>query len=280
MIRRRTGDSFFLITQHDHALLAGELARQLGNSRFARPAARQLVLDAVAMHDSGWPLHDDAPTLNENAEPLDVFESHRQITFPFWRASVDRAAELGSYVGLLVSLHVLGLSAFVAGLQIERNKGKPFDPSQLADQFEMNKFQHREIERQEHLRPLCGLRTDIPTHLGLADPGTSESEDRLRFDLRVLQAMDQVSLALCCTRPPFEETQEYYPHVGDEPIRFSLRRLGADLLLDPWPFDRSEIVVKIPGKSVPAKAYANETELRDIYGRATTEHIVVAVRAG
>ena len=36
---------------------------------------------------------------------------------------------------------------------------------------EMNKFQHREIERQEKLRRKLGLRTDVPLTLGVAKAG-------------------------------------------------------------------------------------------------------------
>jgi hypothetical protein len=202
MIRRREGDSFMLITQHDHALLAARLMAEVGNRTFHASRRRSELIEATSLHDSGWPMHDDRPTLNGEGYPLDVFESPRSVTFPAWQAGADRAAGVSAYVGLLVSMHVLSLSALAAGMAQERRAKGAFDPSQLTDQFEMNKFQHREIERQEQLRRRLGLRTDLPVHLGLAELNVDPAEDELRADLRWLQAMDLISLALCCTSPP------------------------------------------------------------------------------
>ncbi len=75
MIRRKAGNDFLLITQNDHAILSGKLAEHFGNARFARPQPRQETIDAASLHDCGWPIHDDAPTLNARGEPIDVFES-------------------------------------------------------------------------------------------------------------------------------------------------------------------------------------------------------------
>ena len=65
--------------------------------------------------------------------------------------------------------------------------------------FENNKFQHRQIEIQEEVRGKLGMRTDIPLTLGLAGSGFDLREDQLHFDFRWLQALDQISLGICCT---------------------------------------------------------------------------------
>src|SRR5690242_6538042 len=110
MIRRRDGNDFLLIAQHDHALISGQLAESFGNDRFPPPQPRAQTLIGIAQHDCGWPLHDDAPTLNGEHLPLDVFESPRPIAFRVWTASVEGATKQDPYAGLLVSLHVLSLS--------------------------------------------------------------------------------------------------------------------------------------------------------------------------
>src|SRR5690348_14144894 len=112
MIRRKVNEEFWLIAQDDHAVLAGELARHIGNSQFQRPRDFDNFVTAVAMHDAGWPLHDQQPTLNESGLPLDVFETPAHIAFPIWTASADRAEAAGDLPGLLVSLHGLALSVF------------------------------------------------------------------------------------------------------------------------------------------------------------------------
>jgi len=76
---RHVGNEYFLNHQNDHAILAGQLAQHFGNDRFATPEPRESVLTGVRMHDAGWPLHDDEPTLNKAHHPLDVFEVPRSI---------------------------------------------------------------------------------------------------------------------------------------------------------------------------------------------------------
>jgi hypothetical protein len=275
MIRREVGNEFFLITQDDHAKLAGELARHFGNDRFARPAPWQDVIDGVSLHDAGWPIHDDAPTLNSSGLPLDVFESTRPLAFRIWHTSADRAISAGAYADLLVSLHNLSLSV-IATTQPAGNHEK-FDMSKMTEQFELNKFQHREIERQEKLRKELGMSTDRPLKFGLAFAGTDAAEDQLLFNFRLLQAMDMCSLSLCCTAPPSPRTNDVMTRVGGNAIQLSLKRERNNLLVNPWPFEMEKIVVEIPFKRVRAERFASEEAFRAKYSAAPRELIETKV---
>src|SRR3954447_21600882 len=105
MIRHRLGDEFLLITQHDHAQLSGRFAARVGNALFSPPTPYLETVDGIAMHDCGWPLHDDArPTLNPHGRPLHVLESPMSVAVPVWSESVRLATEHNAYSGLLVSL--------------------------------------------------------------------------------------------------------------------------------------------------------------------------------
>jgi hypothetical protein len=211
MIRRAAGtDAFHLIAQHDHAVLAASLAARVGNAQFARPTRGEETLAGIRLHDCGWPLHDDAaPVLNKHGLPSDVFETTPDVGVRVWTASADRAADAGPYAQLLVSLHVLALSAFATGnAPVNHEK---FDLSDPKNRFAINKFQQREIERQESLRRQLGLRTDLPLEHGLAAEHASPSEDAVRADFRLLQAMDQLSLGMCCTQPPQAHTTPVHP---------------------------------------------------------------------
>src|SRR4051794_12313244 len=234
MIRRDEPDSFLLITQHDHALIAGELAEQFGNAAFAKPQPIESVIRGVRLHDCGWPLHDDRPTLDREGRPTDVFETPRDVALKVWTASAERTAAEDPYAGLLVSLHVLNLSVFVTTLaQAQQNA---FDMDKPPDRFAMVKFQQREIERQEQLRLKLGLRTDRPGHHKLPHDVTQKKEDQLNFNFRLLQAMDAISLAACCTKPPSRQTQDVFPQPGGSPLRLDLARQENDVVVDPWPF--------------------------------------------
>ena len=60
-----------------------------------------------------------------------------------------------------------------------------FDVAKLSERFEVNKFQHREVERQEQLRRQLGLRTDLPLTHGLAEPQASAEDDQVAAPVAV-----------------------------------------------------------------------------------------------
>jgi hypothetical protein len=270
MIRREDGDWFLLIAQHRHALLAGVMAEKFGNDSFVRPAPFAPTIKGVALHDCGWPLHDDAPTINRDGKPIDVFESTRQIALKVWTASADRASAEDPYAGLLTSLHVLSLSVFATS-QTSFTHEK-FD-NDAADTIAVMRFQQHEIARQEQLRIKLGLRTDKPVHHGQARETGQKTEDQLTMNFRLLQAMDALSLGVCCTKPPSAETQDVYPKPCGTPVRLKMARRGNDLMVAPWPFAESQLELKIPATRVPNRAYANDDELRQVFAAAPAELI-------
>lgn len=276
VIRREDQDAFLLITQHDHALIAAELAERFGDGgTFARPEPREAALRGVALHDCGWPLHDDQPTINKDGKPLDVFETLREIALPVWTASAEKAAAADPYAGLLVSLHVLSLSVFASSqTTFEHEK---FDLAEPAAKFAVSKFQHREIERQENLRTQLGLRTDKPTHHKHPHEVTQKKEDQLTFNFRMLQAMDVISLAACCTTPPAKQTQDVMPRPGAAPIRLSVARRGNDVLVDPWPFDQPQVELKIPVCRIAARTYVDHDALRAAAKEGASEVLTCVV---
>jgi hypothetical protein len=276
MIRRTQGDDWLLITQHDHALLAGELAEHFGNGRFAKADPFDATIKGVRLHDAGWPLHDDeAPTLNPRGEPLDVFEVPRAIALRVWQMSADRAAAQDAYAGLLTSLHVLSLSVFATTeTEFEHEK---FDMDDPQTKFGVTRFQHHEIERQEMLRSKLGLRTDRPVLHGVRHGG-QKPEDKLVFNKSLLQAMDLISLAACCTTPPAPHTKDVYTSPGGDAVKLELERRGNDVHVDPWPFDTDEIALQIPASRLPAKPFADEASFHAALKKAPAEVLVVHVR--
>jgi hypothetical protein len=260
MIRREVDNQFLLITQEDHARLAGELARRLGDAW----RAPDDVIAAIGAHDGGWKLHDAAPTVNREGLPLHVFETPAELSVRLWRASIQRGEALGARAQLLISLHALALSdmaAAGAARAAARNK------SQRA-LFELNKFQHQEIERQAALRAKIGARMDVPLTLGLAARGASDVDDRLRFDLRLLRGMDRISLALLCAERPFSKV-ELPPHPGAPPAEHALEFMDDGALrVDPWIFDQRELRLEVRARAVPRRAYQDDAQLQSALAAA------------
>lgn len=270
MIRRPAEKgTFLLITQHDHALAAGALGQHIGNSRFAAPAPREEVLRGISLHDCGWPLHDNLPTLNRENLPLHVFESPLSLVTQVWNASVVGAREQGDYPGLLVSLHVLHLSSMFA----------PNNPTR-SEIFEMNKFQHRQIEIQEELRGHLELSNEIPRHLGLARFGASTADDQLQFNFRMLTAMDRISLALCCGKHLFPTFDDVPARAGELPTTIQVTMPTPKVMtLDPWPFDQPTLTFDVPARRVSSTPFNDLDAFRAAYAAATLEPLTLTVRA-
>lgn len=265
MIRHRHADEFWLFTQHDHALLSGRLAEEISGRVIARPSPQ--TIQGIALHDCGWPLHDDAPTLNPAGEPLHVFETPPRISTRVWSASASRAANKDPYSGLLVSLHVLHLA-----LMSQAAHRSP------AEVFELNKFQHGQIELQEQLRPQVGLRIDRPLTHGLAAHGTSPEEDALLFDFRLLRAMDALSLALLCSEPMSITLDGLQVRSGGEEAKIALSRPAEfTVALDPWPFETDALEFPVPYHRVPARRYASDAEFREVFRQAPKSTQLVRV---
>jgi hypothetical protein len=274
MIRHQHGNEYFLFAQDDHARLSGSLAEQWGNARFSQPRPRQAVIEGIALHDSGWPLHDNEPTLDGSGLPLHVFATPIPVAVRVWAESVRRAQEVNPYSGLLVSIHVFALSAIAW-----QHYSDPDQRQQSAKElFELNKFQQLQIETQETIRRSLGLRTDMALQLGLAPRRTSEEEDLLRANYQLLRAMDQVSLALLCGGRPFSTIEDVSPHPGAEPADF---RVGYPsewmVTINPWPFAIERIDVELPFRRVPARVYTSMDVFRAAYAAAAREMQMVRV---
>lgn len=275
MIRHRRGDEFLLVTQHDHAQLSGRLATHLGNSAFAPPSPYRETVDGIALHDCGWPLHDDEPTLNPQGQPLHVLESPMLIATRVWTESARRAAEVHPYTGLLVSLHVLALSDVA-----QKRDQSPHERFRDArDLFELNKFQHRQVELQESLRRGLGMRTDVPLQLGLAEPNVDPDEDLLRFNYNLLKLLDRLSLDACCSEDLFDSVEGVHPRRGEAPLTLRIGHSGpGDLKVDPWPFHTAPLQYEVPCRRLPAQKYESDDEFRAAYRAAPRDTLTVALR--
>jgi hypothetical protein len=277
MIRNDRGDHVLLIAQHDHAVLAGQLAARLGTSRFDGPDPRPATLLGIELHDAGWPLHDDEPTLNDAGLPLHVLEVPGEIATRVWRESAKRAAERDPYAGLLVSLHVFTLSALAVSPKLSTNER--FERRE--ELFLVNQFQQDEIERQELLRGQLGLATDRPLHIGLAPPGTDRDEDRLRFNFAWLRAMDAISLDACTGKKVFDKAPPVHPRVGSPAVDLAMTHPSPDVVtVSPWPFASSRVDLEVPARRLAAGPFESEQAFRRAYAEAEPVTHRLSVRPG
>ncbi len=222
-------DSYWLITQPDHAALSGALA-----ARFAGPEFPQLdpdVVRAIGLHDAGWALFEAeargaAPPVNAEGKPLAFFEIAPADFLKAWTASITRAEKVSPIGGIIVSRHFCWLGQY----RLESRTDPPEVTAILRE------FLSAERARQQHL----GERDRRP-------------EGELQRLTATLQFCDLLSLYLCCgTRASVEFPQA----LASRRIRLTWRNGGC--VLDPTPF-RAGVSLSVSARRYPAQGDAPVT---------------------
>ena len=262
MIRHTTDSEWILIPQNAHGESCGVMAAKLSADTVALPSKRGIL--GITLHDCGWSIHDDRPTLDATGQPTHVFQTPAAITTQLWTTSAIRASQRDPYAGLLASVH--GLHLVAHALQTPRDRQTV---------FELNKFQHAQVEFQEGIRHQLGMRSDLPLQHGLAKPGADVTEDELIRDYRTLRALDRISLSALCSEMPFESVNFAAPGVitpgtVSRPVAIRLQRLEPFALsLTPWPFLLPRIDISIPAKRIPRQQFSDQSGFSSIYRSAS-----------
>jgi hypothetical protein len=105
VIVRRTPDTIQLITQPDHAHLAGRFMEQC--VPLAERARRPAILLAIAEHDNGWAEEDAAPTVNpEDGSVVDFVTAPLSVRHSVWPRGISRLAH-NPWAAALVAQHAI-----------------------------------------------------------------------------------------------------------------------------------------------------------------------------
>jgi hypothetical protein len=180
MLVTRRADHLALITQPDHARLAGELGELWGNERFAVPAARRSLLIAATHHDDGWLGLDGRPEHNEQAaRPAHFTEMPLRRTVGPYAEGVESVYARDLRAGALVGMHFSGFYTGRWGLAAAAAPSDPLAADVVATQ---------EARWTPALRESWGHR------------GPRSAFDAATWHAyEVLQALDLLSLALGLT---------------------------------------------------------------------------------
>jgi hypothetical protein len=110
MIRRDDGRDWLLISQVDHARLAGEIAAVWGSAAVPSLPVPELLVPAVRDHDEGWRDWERRPQVDpDTGRPRDFTEMPMAVSTAIWGRSIEACA--GSPLGgLWVSLHFCWLA--------------------------------------------------------------------------------------------------------------------------------------------------------------------------
>jgi len=281
LVTRRAG-RLALITQPEHARLAGELATQWGNPHFAGPTPREALICAATHHDDGWLELDGLPAYNPAARrPAHFTELPLDQTVGPYARGVESVYARDAHAGALVGMHFSGFYTGRWGLG-----GQPALENPLA----------AEVVASQERRWMPALR-DVWGYRG----------PRSRFDAdtwhayEVLQALDLISLAIglmdlgrpggsgehdpvavqstlsSVDQAPGPRSVDGVPvAVGAERVRLRLTVAAPGrLVVEPYPFAATKIELTVAARELEDRAYASPEEAATAFGVAS----VVMLRA-
>ena len=107
MIIQHAKTQLLLITQPDHAALAGRIMRAWKLGGLPEHPRREEILTATDNHDNGWQEEDAALHLNESGDPLDFVAVPSYVKQRIWPRGTDRWAARSPYVAALIAQHAL-----------------------------------------------------------------------------------------------------------------------------------------------------------------------------
>ncbi len=271
MLKTLRDKKMWLVSQPDHAELAGFLAANWGNDEFARPGQfasandpeqlRAETVLAIAQHDNGWWEWEATPELSEvDGLPLCLTEvlKNQQDAMNRWRLGIPRFSRDHPYVSLLISFHAYWLYAH--GCQTDPDPAfahplfwKGSSTRLMGERLEINRGFAGEIkEMQDAL--IARLRKDRICAAWI-------DTEHLNPHARLLQLLDGLSLSLCSALiPPRIGTAK---GLGDD--EFDLlevpRRSWEDrvtievkpaserrIVCEPYPFGVDPLPVAVPAR--------------------------------
>jgi hypothetical protein len=171
--------AYRLVTQPDHAHLAGEILSLWRADGLAVNPRRGEVIFAGREHDNGWREADAAPRCAADGRPVDFIAMAREQRIEIWERGTARFLERRPYAALLIVRHAREL--------------------------------HRDRRRDPGWREVLGRLAALERRLRREQrvPGRV-----LAADYRLLSIADNISLAACAGRGGELDLPERRPGVG------------------------------------------------------------------
>lgn len=254
MIVRDENDGLLLISQADHARLAGTFAANWGNERFTRPAPFESMRLATARHDDGWIPWDAAPKIDR--------ETRRPTNFPhiavdehiaLYARGIQDATADDAYAGLMVNRHC----QWLYDLKTRGSRTRPLWANDVSAD-----------SRDLLTGALVGLRRQHDQLVARLNAGGTDAalltEQHLNTNSLLIQCYDTLSLYFC-TGPLREHVLHDVPcSYAGETISIALHPIDDHTAsLDPWPFIGPSLDLAVPARRLASKTFASDADLRD-----------------
>jgi hypothetical protein len=250
IVRYESDGTIVMITQNDHAKLAGHFAAHWGNECFERPRPWGAAVRAAHYHDSGWFRYETSPRFAEGKTP-----NYRQVPndepqLVAYQAAIDMLTDVDPYTGLLVSKHRTGLWQSRYGVMTEPSAGPPRRVSAEVERF---------IERNEARQKAEEAKRDA---------------HEVAVNYNLLQVWDMLSLYICSTERLTEQTIAPAPtrYAGGEGARLRLSPASASrIVVDPYPFDQPTLEIGVVHRRLPHNTFRDADEFQAAYFAAVPQ---------
>jgi hypothetical protein len=248
-------DDWIIVKQSDHDDHSGYIAAHWQWERFWQPWDRRLLTIAAAMHDTGSACWEDAPLVDEKGVPWTYWTIPADDHIDLHRRGVAEARAVHPYVGLIVSMHVVGIHR--DRLHIDPAPNRWHIPE--VGTPKVNAF----IEEQQSLQAL--LRSAIA-----ARGGAPLSDEALMNDFKLNEVIDILSTQFSACGMA-DRDLAYVPDTDGRPFTMSLRRAGEwEFRVEPFPFPGDRFDCPCVARRVPRRVYHDHDDLREAWYAAPT----------
>ncbi len=235
IVRNQTDGTVVMITQNDHAKLAGLFAAHWGNRQFERPRPYVAMMRAAQYHDGGWLRYETNPYLDPATGTSPSYQqvpnNASQLTAYQW--AIDMLTDVDSYSGLLASKHRTGLWQSRYGAITQ----PPARPARaLSD--DIKAFIARNEARQQVIAA-----------------GLDRAEIAVNYNL--LQVWDLLSLYICSHDQHQEHIIAPAPtaYAAASGVSLTLTPLAPTTIrIDPYPFDDTPLEAALVYRQLPQSA--------------------------
>lgn len=213
MIIREREKKLILITQPDHAEIAGIFADHWKVTAFMGFDRLEETLFAVREHDRCWEKADHTPLLNiETGVPYSFDDHPDNLKIGLYRKGIDEMEKLHPYAALLLSRHFAWFfSQETAGAGLEYYRSEVVRQQKLLKQLDIQNKELEEVEFHFRLLQFCD---NLSLFICLNEEGENRhpwfkngipNSEKLGLGKKLLKASWQKDGGLRVTRFPFDE---------------------------------------------------------------------------
>jgi Protein of unknown function (DUF3891) len=285
LVTRRHGE-LELLTQRDHAGIAGALTERWGGGGFEVPAAREALLCAATHHDDGWLELDRQPAYNPDAaRPAHFTEVPLAESVGPYGQGVESVYARDPLAGALCSMHWSGFSTSRWGAGGIQASDDPLALQVVATQEARwmpalreawgNRGRRSEFDAHAwHAYEILQAVDLLSLGLGLMDAETAgNGHEPVAVDAS-LSTVEQGASPRTIGNVPLAAG------AGAGTVTLMLTALGHGRIeLDPYPLVAEPAVIEIPIRRIPDHRYASAAEASSAYHSAGPQSRTVELLA-